>query len=104
MDFSSINNVSDLIKVNSEVPQPEKGNVFGRKVSPEIQKILHEIYAIDPSQGLEIVMDVLTQLLVMHKVAAEEYAEGNQPVLSEIWSSDSGKIEAVLSILAEIEL
>ena len=103
MDFSSINNLSDLIKANNEVKQPVE-NEFGRKVSPAIASVLKDIYALDPDQGLEIVMDVLTQLLVMHKVTAEEFSNQNAPALADAWSVDTGKLDAVISILSTIEM
>ena len=94
MDFTNINSITDLLKENSKVKGEED----------VVLALCKPVYQEDPSVGLSVTIEILTELLGFHKEVVDQAVADGDALIAANWSVDMGKIDEIITTLKGIQL
>ena len=94
MDFTDIKTVQDLIDRNDKNDPQED----------IIKIIVQGIYKQDPAVGLEVVIDILSNLLGFHQEVMEKHMKDGNAEDAVVWSFDVNRIDNAITILKDVKL
>jgi hypothetical protein len=94
MDFSKINSLTDLLNENDKVKG--EGDV--------VMALCKPVYQEDPSVGMNVAIEILTELLGFHDMVMKQAVEDGDATTACNWAIDMARIDGVITTLKDIQL
>ena len=94
MDFSNINSINDLIKENEKAKN--EGDLIVNLCKPVFQE--------DPEIGLQVSINILTELLQLHDAVMMQAIEDGESKVAANWAIDLARIDNAITLLKNVSL